>query len=123
MARLMAITAYVKVFVIDWAISGLAKTARQAVVVNLESVFIDLNAIARTGTIANAVALEMIVVITIFCLRVCRGLWRVIVGLVDCSNLLRLAFVVTTNSKAMITICSALSNIAPDTSPSCMARK
>ena len=118
----MAITAYVKVFVIDWAISGLTKTARQAEVVNLEFVFIDLNAIAKTGTIANAVALEMIVVITIFCLRVCRDTWRVIVGLVDCSNFLRPAFV-TTNSKVMITICSALSNMAPDTSPSCMARK
>ena len=119
----MAITAYVKVFAIDRVISGLTKTACQAEVVNLESVFIDLNAIARTGTIANAVALEMIVVITIFCLRVCRDTWRVNVGLVDCSNFLRLAFVVTTNSKAMITICSVLSNIAPDTSPSCMARK
>ena len=123
MARLMAINAYVKVFVIDWVISGPVKTVRQAAVVNLEFVFIDLNAIARTGTVANAVALEMIVVITIFCLRVCRDTWRVIVGLVDCSNFLRPAFVVTTNSKAMVTICNALSNMAPDTSPSCMARK
>ncbi len=104
-------------------ISWLAKTVRQAVVVNLEFVFIDLNAIARTGTIANAVALEIVVVIAIFCLRVCKGIWRVIVGLVDCSNFLLRAFVVATNSKAMITICSALRNIAPDTSPSCMARK
>ena len=47
-------------------ISGLVKMVRHAEVVNLESVFIDLSAIARTGTIANAVALEMIVVITIF---------------------------------------------------------
>ena len=82
-------------------ISGLVKTVRHAEVVNLESVFIDLSAIARTGTIANAVALEMIVVITIFCLPVCRGIWRVIVGLVDCSNFLLLAFVVTTKSKAI----------------------
>ncbi|MFM7772171.1 MAG: hypothetical protein ACKO8F_05765, partial [Acidimicrobiaceae bacterium] len=67
-------------------ISGLDKAARQAVVVNLESVVIDLNATAKTGIIANAVALEMIVVITIFCLDVCGRIWRVIVGLVDCSE-------------------------------------
>ena len=123
MARLMAITAYIRVFVIDWAISGLVKTVRQAVVVNLEFVFIDLNAMARTGTIANTVALEIIVAAITFCLRVCRDFCREIVGLVDCSNLLRLALVVTKNSETMITICRALSNIAPDTSPSCMARK
>ena len=108
---------------IDWVISGLAKTVRQAVVVNLEFVFIDLNAMARTGTNANNVAIEMIVAAVTFCLHVCRDFCREIVGLVDCSDLLRLALVVTRNSETMITICSALSNIAPDTSPSCMARK
>ena len=120
---MMAITANIRVFVIDWAISGLVKTVRQAVVVNLEFVFIDLSAMARTGTIANNVAIEIIVAAITFCLRVCRDFCREIVGLVDCSNFLLLAFVVTTKSKAMITNCSALSNIAPDTSPSCMARK
>jgi hypothetical protein len=78
----MAITAYVKVFAIDRVISELTKTACQAEVVNRESMFIVLNAIARTGTIANAVALETIDVATIFSLRVLRGIWRVIVGLV-----------------------------------------
>ena len=69
-ARHMAVIAYVRVFVSDWVISGLAKTVRQAVVVNFEFVFIDLNATTRTGTIANIVAIEMIVVAMAICLCV-----------------------------------------------------
>ena len=54
----------------EWLISGLVKIVRQAVVVNFEFVFIDLNAMASKGTIANTVAIEMIVVALNFCLRV-----------------------------------------------------
>ena len=116
-------TAYPSEVVSDCNTRVLLNTSRHAFVLRLEFEIRDFRKIAKIGTRAKAIDIRQIVEMASFCEVLLMSRWREIVVLIICSLLVRLVDEINKNAMLITQICSKLSTRAPETSPSCIARK
>ena len=116
-------TAYPSEVISEFNIRVLLNTSRHAFVLRLEFEIRDFRKIAKIGTRAKVIDIRQIVETASFCEVLLMSLWREIVVLIICSLLVRLVDEMNKNAMLITQICSKLSTRAPETSPSCIARK
>ena len=120
--RIVAI-AYPSDVVSDCNTRASLNTSRHAFVFRREFEIRDFWKIAKIGTRAKAIDIRQIVEIASFCEVLLMSLWREIVVLIICSLLVRRIDEINKNAMLITQICRTLSTRAPETSPSCIARK
>ena len=116
-------TAYPSEVMSEFNTCVLLNTSRHAFVLRLEFEIRDFRKIAKIGTRAKVIDIRQIVEMASFCEVLLMSLWREIVVLIICSLLVRLVDEINKNAMLITQICSKLSTRAPETSPSCIARK
>ena len=120
--RIVAI-AYPSDVVSDCNTRASLNTSRHAFVFRREFEIRDFWKIAKIGTRAKAIDIRQIIEIASFCEVLLMGFWREIVVLIICSLLVRRIDEINKNAMLITQICMTLSTRAPETSPSCIARK
>ena len=116
-------TAYPSEVISEFNTRVLLNTSRHAFVLRREFEIRDFRKIAKIGTRVKVIDIRQIVEMASFSEVLLMSLWREIVVLIICSLLVRLVDEINKNAMLITQICSKLSTRAPETSPSCIARK